>query len=54
MKTINISNYRPKSALNTLPIDLIDRLSYKLLPIERRVKRLYCGAIEPASLLQGK
>lgn len=36
MKTINISNYHPKSALNPLPIDLIDCLSYELLPIEQR------------------
>lgn len=35
MKTINISNYHPKSVLNTLPIDLIDCLSYELLPIEQ-------------------
>lgn len=36
MNTINISNYRPKSALNTLHIDLIDCLSYELLPAEQR------------------
>lgn len=35
MKTINMSNYRPKSALNTLHIDVIDCLSYELFPIEQ-------------------
>lgn len=47
MKTINISNYHPKSVLNTAAIDLIDCLNYELLPI-KLYKRLPCMVIDPA------
>lgn len=52
MKTINMSNYHPQSALNTATADLMDRLNYDSLPIEV-YKRLSRVAIWPASLAPG-
>lgn len=40
MKTINMSNYHPQSALNTATAGLMDCLNYDSLPIEV-YKRLF-------------